>query len=253
MDILIIILGLSMFILGGAVYAIKSASIKRKINTIKASQILVAARNGYIEATNGGDGDDLLMQCVILDAHKELTEVITRGGNPNKTNRHGTPLIYIAKNMTYHAEITKALIAGGADPNFTPSGGGSPLWHTANNNNDVIAKILIESGANMNVQMEPKLMTPLMTAVYQRSTEVGRLLVNAGADLTLCSSDGLTARGYAYQKADYDRGSGDSVGTHVDYAHGYNELIRQIDCILAGKKYKYRKPKKNTSNSASME
>lgn len=61
-------------------------------------------------------------------------------------------------------------------------------------------RTLIERGGNINIQIEPDLLTPLSYAIIAEKNEIAKILVIRGADFNLSSVDGKTSAHFAAQK-----------------------------------------------------
>lgn len=67
-----------------------------------------------------------------------------------------------------------------------------------------IVKLLIDAGANLNLQDMIVGLTALIAAAQGRYTDIARLLINAGANLDLCDKNGRSALDYAEQGREED-------------------------------------------------
>ena len=132
------------------------------------------------------------------DGHgsKEVTDIlIAAGAKPNGTDAAGiTPLLRAAR--ARNVEIVRALLAAGADPNFSRGQIGSTALHVAAGTLRAdIAGLLIEAGADPNARDRDG-RTPLARAPHTskpgQSEAIVRLLVEAGAELE-GTRDGMEA------------------------------------------------------------
>jgi cytohesin len=143
--------------------------------------------------------DVLLFSAVItgdLDEVKQI--VIDCGVNPNikgpNPNPLGfTPLHYAA--MYGRHEIAELLLERGADPNIQDNDGDTPLHLAAANGYSEIVKLLLEHGADPNVQ-DYGGMTPLHYAATGY-LEVVELLLEHGANPNIQNNNGYTPLHYA--------------------------------------------------------
>lgn len=91
------------------------------------------------------------------------------------------------------AEIAKALLERGADPN-TPSNNGqkvTPLNSAAAGRHLEIARMLLEAGADPNARQADDF-TPLHSAAQNGQIEMVRLLLSFGADPNAATTSGVT-------------------------------------------------------------
>jgi ankyrin repeat protein len=88
-------------------------------------------------------------------------------------------------------EITKILLESGANPNLQNDYGTSPLHYSSATNLFGAAKILIEYNANPNILNKNK-KTPLHLASYFNNFNIVRLLLESGADPNLKDIDNKT-------------------------------------------------------------
>lgn len=106
--------------------------------------------------------DSDTIYCIKRNNTTELTKLLSNGADPNETSLGGWPLLCIAIRLG-RGDIIDILIFYRADVNQTKRNGDSPL----------------------------------MEAVYLRSLQTIRKLVDAGANVNYISNSGLTAIGYA--------------------------------------------------------
>jgi uncharacterized protein len=100
-----------------------------------------------------------------------------------------------------HEDITRYLLLKGADPNI-PSDNGFrvfPIHSAAASNNNPIAKMLLEAGAQVNV-IQKSGVSPLHSAAHSGNIELLILLLEAGADVTLQTENGQRAADMASEK-----------------------------------------------------
>lgn len=81
--------------------------------------------------------------------------------------------------------------------NVVNNAGFSPLIIACYNNNNEVAKALIESGADINGTS--KMGTPLMAAVVKNNLEIVKLLLEKKANINAADDNGITALIYAVQ------------------------------------------------------
>jgi uncharacterized protein len=99
-----------------------------------------------------------------------------------------------------HEESARYLLLKGADVNICSQNGYHvyPLHSAVAANNNDIAKILLEAGANVNV-VQVSGVTPLHSAAHHGNIEMIILLLEAGADVQATTDEGKTAADLAKQ------------------------------------------------------
>jgi ankyrin repeat protein len=101
----------------------------------------------------------------------------------------GSPLHRaLKKNATGIAEL---LIEAGANISAYESFDFTPLHIAANKGNIPILKLLLEKGASINAQGIVLPLTPLGEAIFEQESASIQFLIEAGADLTLCTPETL--------------------------------------------------------------
>lgn len=161
-------------------------------------------------------------------------------GNSSQTNdasggkKVETPKIDIHTAVASgNEEALRQHIEAGTDINTKdPFGGSSPLITAAVFGQTEMARILIESGADLNFQNKDG-STALISAAFFGRPEIVRLLLDAGADKTIENKYGATAYAsvvtpFEETKSTYDMMSKvlKPLGLKLDYA--YLEKIRPV-------------------------
>ena len=98
-------------------------------------------------------------------------------------------------------DVTRSLLLSGADPNIPSQNGYNvyPIHSAAAANYTMIAKMLLEAGADTNVvQMSGA--TPLHSAAHNGNVELLIVLLEAGANVNAKMEDGKTAADKAFEK-----------------------------------------------------
>lgn len=120
----------------------------------------------------------------ILSENIESVRQVLHFEDINQIDEYGfTPLIEAA--IIDNIEISKLLLQQGADPNLQDVTGGTPLQWAAENNNTVLCHLLLTHHANPNAYNfagQPILTMP--TLRHQKSLK--QLLIEAGADEIFC-------------------------------------------------------------------
>jgi len=112
----------------------------------------------------------------------QVESLISRGADVNWVNQkylNWTPLIAAA----FHgkSEAAKVLIESGADMNQTNIFGQTPLWLAASNGNEVV-EVLIEARADLN-KVDNLAETPIQRAARMGRMETVKKLMDAGANI----------------------------------------------------------------------
>lgn len=157
-------------------------------------------------------------------------------GNPDKSNAplNEAPSIDIHTAVsTGNKEALKQHLAAGTDINTKdPFGGSSPLITAAVFGKTDMARILIDSGADINFRNKDG-STALLSAAFFGRPEIVRMLLDAGADKSIKNKFGSTAYDavaapFDEMKNTYDMMSKvlKPLGLTLDYA--YLEKIRPV-------------------------
>lgn len=108
-----------------------------------------------------------------------------------------TPLIFSA--YQNNIETARLLLESGANPDLEDEEGSTALRWAARCGNTEIASLLLEKGADPNLADKNDRMTALHYAVFERNTETVAALLKAGADPTLENIYGESPLRYAYK------------------------------------------------------
>lgn len=98
-------------------------------------------------------------------------------------------------------DVVRLLLLNGAEPNLSSKNGYSvyPIHSAVASNYDMIAKMLLEAGADVNVvQMSGA--TPLHSAAHNGNIDLLIVLLEAGADVNAITEDGKTPADKASEK-----------------------------------------------------
>lgn len=128
--------------------------------------------------------------------------------------------------MTDNTEVLKQHIAAGSDLNTKdPMGGSSPLISATLFGKTAMAKMLIDAGADLNLQNNDG-STALITAAFFCRPEIVKMLLEKGADKTIKNNYGQTAyetvaAPFASVKETYDSllKMLEPMGLKLDYAY----------------------------------
>ncbi|KAF8533532.1 ankyrin repeat-containing domain protein [Trichophaea hybrida] len=139
-------------------------------------------------------GDTPLVRAAWQGKDEIVSLLMERGADINfaMNPRKDTPLIRAA---AYSEEdMVRLLLRHGADVNRVCEGRWTALLHAADNGNIVIACLLLDHGADTEIETTVLKDTPLIKAAWRGHKAVVQLLLNHGADVTKKNKRGLTAR-----------------------------------------------------------
>lgn len=174
-------------------------------------------------------GKTLLMQAV-TQGFREGVELILAQAGPEAINfatEDGTTALHYAA-ATGDAQIVSRLLSGGALPDAGDTMARTPLWLAAQRENARIVEVLLEYGANINVQAGREHMTPLMVAALYSRIDVVNMLLDNGADATLLSNEGKTAALYAQENL------GRNMGVNVAANQRMTEMVLRLESAASG-------------------
>jgi len=118
----------------------------------------------------------------------------------NEFSEDGFTPLYLAAYFG-NEDVTRNLLINGADPNI-PSRNGYhvyPIHSAVAANYNMVAKMLIEAGANINV-VQKSGETPLHAAAQNGNIELLIILLEAGANVNAKTEDGKTPAEKAFEK-----------------------------------------------------
>jgi len=159
-----------------------------------------AAETNHARQTLLGMGisttDDSLVQCVAEDKAEAVALFFAAGFSPDTKDKKGIPLICIAA-RNGNLDTLKLLIRSGAQVNLIAEDRGSnALFDSALERDEDIIKTLIEAGADLNIQSKDG-QTALIVVVGAGDEKIVEILATAGADPDIKDALGVSARKYA--------------------------------------------------------
>lgn len=216
---------------------------------VREQQLMTFINQGPADLVDGL-GRDLL--CIAaVEGYGDLCFIILKNGaDPNRLYNQAPLLSMLAASGSPDTYPALALLKFNALPDGPDGIETSPLQACAACDNNDLARLLIDYGANVNFQSPGSGMTPLMTAIDSGAVAVGRELIKNGADLFLSDNTGRQATDYARKKGTAPCLTKHSVAPGKtdpgeDKEHAYREMIRRIHCLMEGSTYTYRPPKPN--------
>jgi len=151
--------------------------------------------------------------------YSEIVEVLLEhGADPNIRDKYGETPLHVAAAFG-NSKVVEVLLEHGADPNARDDYGATPLHYAAafdypkivkslpkdlsdydatplqgavEFNYPEVAKLLLEHGANPNIQENKYGYTPLHYAASRCHVDVARVLLDHGADPTIRDNEGRT-------------------------------------------------------------
>lgn len=180
-----------------------------------------------VDERNRCDGDTALHAASRAGQIRLAAVLLDSRADVNARNERGdTPLVQVSRNRSASTlELAGLLVARGADVNIPGSGSPSevvgvddekkdfaPLHHAALNGDAALAKLLLDSRANVNAASD-KGYTPLHLATVGGHLDVARMLLERGARVTARDRSGNTPLHWA---ALADAGSATDFRTGVN-------------------------------------
>ncbi len=140
--------------------------------------------------------NDALIMCVAHGEEDEVSLFFAAGFSPDTKDKKGIPLLSLSA-RSGQLNILKLLLRSGAQVNLIAEDRGSTaLLDSAIERNKDMVKILIEAGADVNIQSKDG-QTALVVVVGAGDEELAEMLVKAGADPDIKDALGVSARKYA--------------------------------------------------------
>ena len=185
------------------------------------------------------DGATALLWAAYWDALEVVDLLVTAGADINGADDHGvTPLERAAENASL--AMVEALLGAGADPDLAQTSGLTPLMTAARTGNAAIVQALIARGASVNAATTETRSTALMWAVDEPHPEIVRVLLDAGADPHVSTTNGFTPLLYAAGNGDIETARAliavavdvNETGTDDTHALPYAIVLGQDDFAL---------------------
>jgi ankyrin repeat protein len=125
-----------------------------------------------------------------MDKLETAKLLLNNGANLNNVTKLGTPLLSAVQQN--FIEMVKLLVERGADVNLQNENGTTPLIKACFNEFFEIAKYLVENNADIN-RSDKEGFTPLMFAAGKGNEKLSEYLIDRSADINSENRDGITA------------------------------------------------------------
>ena len=161
----------------------------------QSAEYIRKAVEALVAAGHGRRGEDFFR--TVMDGDLRVVNLFIQAGlSPNSRDSRGVPVLSLAVRKR-HGAIVKLLIACGADIDaVSEDRGNTALMDAAAEGLDSIVLNLVQAGAKVDIQSKNG-QSALVLAVGQKHFKAATILVEAGADIQLKDSLGMTARDYA--------------------------------------------------------
>eukprot|EP01084_Bolivina_argentea_P206525 352593_1 len=140
-------------------------------------------------------GESILHKLATNNNHEIMEALVKRNINPNLQDSNADTALMIACEKKF-SDIIEMLLKCGADPNIANISGITPLVACIGDKYNAGVELLIQFGADVNKinqhEKENRLATALYYATRKKNKGAVALLLNAGADPTVISSNGQT-------------------------------------------------------------
>jgi ankyrin repeat protein len=132
--------------------------------------------------------DKITNEAVSMNQARLMEALLGKGVSVNSTLSSGsTPLGAAA--FVGAVDVVRLLLARGANPNLSDSDGAAPLWSASLKGYDAIAGTLLDHGAAVNRLNTSSATTALYEAASLGQAKVVKLLLDRGADSTICGNN----------------------------------------------------------------
>jgi len=171
--------------------AVEYETFKKNEATSETNHARQALLDRGVSTTN-----ESLCMCVATGEEEEVSLFLAAGFSPDIKDKKGIPLLGLSA-RNGQLNVLKLLLRSGAQVNLIAEDRGSTaLLDSAIERNKDMVKILIEAGADVNVQSKDG-QTALVVVVGAGDEELAEILVKAGADPDIKDALGVSARKYA--------------------------------------------------------
>ena len=139
----------------------------------------------------GQEQNDALIERALEGDLDVVRSAIANGADVNTVSRNRASLLMAAA-VKNHLALSRFLLTEGADPDLPNADGRTALFVVSMVGHAEIVELLLEFDANPNSTTDGIYNTPLMIAVINNNPETVRMLLAAGADMSIENSEGHT-------------------------------------------------------------
>jgi len=129
----------------------------------------------------------------VQNKHKPVVEyLLTKGAHINEKNgQTGLTALYKAC-VDGSLDIATVLLDAGADVNLKSTQGYTPLYAAVQSKHKPVVEYLLSKGASIDEKLGPLGLTAFYKASIDGSLDIAKVLVDAGADINMKSTEGYT-------------------------------------------------------------
>jgi len=168
---------------------------------LDAATVLLQAGADVDSLLSSGYGVPPLAIATRLGDEEMVRLLLSYGANVNAQDTVGnTPLHAAAGSLAAPPLMTALLLSAGADPNIRGRKGATALWYASLAGRPEVARLLVDHGADVDVQEYFAYMSPLDSAASLGHIRVVELLLEAGADVDITSPAGTPLHSAAYSQ-----------------------------------------------------
>lgn len=149
-------------------------------------------------ASSPSPADTTLMESTMVGDVALAAQALESGANPNYTNGHMMCPLLVCCGGSGPIEMLDLLITAGARVDCEDNTGWTALHFAASSGQGVLVARLLAAGAPIDAKTKDRGWTPLTRAAYRSCPHIIKMLLEAGADSTICT-EGKTALQWAIE------------------------------------------------------
>ncbi|MBS0288788.1 MAG: ankyrin repeat domain-containing protein [Proteobacteria bacterium] len=156
---------------------------------------LIEEKTLYINSVNANLQTPLMLA---LNSNSDIAlKLIAKGADINLRTNKGETMLMLAA-MSGYKDVVLNLLENGADINAKGDFATALFIAILHKKNEVV-KILIEKGADININFPPNYLTALMLAIQTNQSDIALQFIEKGADIHAKAANGMTALFFAAQ------------------------------------------------------